>query len=215
MENEDMQLQINQPGYNQLGVFQESASLMEFRKAMQNYTKRLNALPDQNSVDKTADGKAGTILISHIQMLLDEYFFGLWSEGELKWQQIGNEIVGTLLLTVIHPVWGREITRCGAASITIMTDAVPERYKWQNGDSPEVTEEKNRQKNLWQLDMQNKKSNALDMSFPKLKTECLKNAANSFGKLFGRDLNRKKQDTFNPLIPQFPTKPQQNAATNS
>jgi hypothetical protein len=50
------------------------------------------------------------------------------------------------------------------------------------------------------LDVQNKKSNALDMGFPKLKAECLKNAANSLGKMFGRDLNRKKSDTFKGLL---------------
>ena len=45
-----------------------------------------------------------------------------------------------------------------------------------------------------------KKINALDMGFPKLKAECIKNAANSLGKLFGRDLNRKKSDIYQPLI---------------
>jgi hypothetical protein len=48
--------------------------------------------------------------------------------------------------------------------------------------------------------MQNKKSNALDMGFPKLKTECFKNACNSLGKMFGRDLNRVKSDEYNPLL---------------
>lgn len=38
------------------------------------------------------------------------------------------------------------------------------------------------------------------MGFPKLKAECLKNAAQSLGKIFGRDLNRKQKDTFNPLL---------------
>ena len=195
-------------GYNQLGIYQDSEQLRAFRESMQNFTPRLNAAPDTASVDKTADGKAGTILISHIQMLLDEYFFGLWSESEMHFQQIGNEIVGTMLLTVVHPVWGKEITRCGAAAIVIMVDAVPEGLKWFDGEDIEHK----KARNLWALDMQNKKSNALDMSFPKLKTECLKNAANSFGKFFGRDLNRKKQDTYNPLQPKEITIEQLTAA---
>jgi hypothetical protein len=203
---EQMELQLHQPGYNQLGVFQESEALIKFREAMQNFTARLNALPTADSVDKTPDGKAGTILISHIQMLLDEYFFGLWSEKNFKWQQIGNEIVGSLELEVIHPVWGKEIVRTGAGAITIMVDSAPDEVK----ADPKA-------KNLWALDMQNKKPNALDMGFPKLKAECMKNAANSFGKLFGRDLNRKKVDNYQPLQRSYkPQQPQQNGtATNA
>lgn len=201
-DNTDLQVQINQPGYNQLGVFQESEALLAFRMAMQNFCQRLNSPPEQKSVGKTPDRKAGTIMISHVQMLLDEYFFGLWSESNPVFQQIGNEIVMTMTLSVIHPVWGKEITRVGAASIVIMVDKAPPEYDWVQGDSVQVTDEKKKAKNLWALDMQNKKSNALDMGFPKLKAECLKNAANSFGKLFGRDLNRKQdqQDTYNPLV---------------
>jgi hypothetical protein len=204
---DNQELQLHQPGYNQVGIFQESEALVKFREAMQNFCARLNALPTADSVDKTPDGKAGTILISHIQMLLDEYFFGLWSEKNFKWQQIGNEIVGSLELEVIHPVWGKEIVRTGAGAITIMVDSAPDEVK----ADPKA-------KNLWALDMQNKKPNALDMGFPKLKAECMKNAANSFGKLFGRDLNRKKVDNYNPLqkrsyTPQ--TKEENGTATNA
>ena len=46
------------------------------------------------------------------------------------------------------------------------------------------------------LNADNKKPNALDLAFPKLKTECIKNAALSLGKLFGRDLSRKNFDVY-------------------
>ena len=49
------------------------------------------------------------------------------------------------------------------------------------------------------------------MGFPKLKAECLKNAAQSLGKIFGRDLNRKQKDTFNPLLKKDETKVKSNA----
>jgi hypothetical protein len=39
----------------------------------------------------------------------------------------------------------------------------------------------------------------LDLAFPKLKAECVKNAALSLGKLFGRDLNRKNKDEYKPF----------------
>jgi hypothetical protein len=50
---------------------------------------------------------------------------------------------------------------------------------------------KGKEKNLWALDINNKKPSALDMAYPKLKGEAIKNAAKSLGKIFGRDLNRK------------------------
>lgn len=161
----------------------------EFRISCQNFTQKLNKDPEPQSIDKTPDGKAGTILISHIEMLLDEYFFGLWETENFKWSVVTNEIVGSIDLCVIHPSSGLRLKRTGAAAIQIMVDKVPESIK----ESPT-------EKNKWALNPDNKKSNALDMAFPKLKAECLKNAANSLGKLFGRDLNRKKQDIFKPLI---------------
>jgi hypothetical protein len=54
----------------------------------------------------------------------------------------------------------------------------------------------NVERNRWALNADNKKPNALDLAFPKLKTECIKNAALSLGKLFGRDLNRKNADVY-------------------
>lgn len=162
---------------NQIAHGFNNEAIETFRIAMQNFHTKLNSNPTPESIDKTPDGKAGTILISHIEMLLDEYFFGLWETENFKWAVIANEIVGSIDLVFTHPVTNTKYRRVGAASIQIMVD---------KGTAP--------------LDVNNKKPNALDMGFPKLKTECVKNAANSLGKLFGRDLNRKKSDNYNPLI---------------
>lgn len=156
----------------------------DFRISLQNFLTRLNVAPAPESIDKTPDGKAGTILISHIEMLLDEYFFGLWETENFKWNVIANEIVGSIDLVFTHPVTQTKFRRTGAAAIQIMVDKRP--------DNVSASE--------WANDPRNKKPNALDMGFPKLKTECVKNAANSLGKLFGRDLNRKKQDEYRPLV---------------
>lgn len=161
----------------------------EVRINLQNFLTKLNASPSPESIDKTPDGKASTVLISHIEMLLDEYFFGLWETENFKWSVVANEVVGSIDLCFYHPTAGIRMRRTGAAAIQIMVDRVPDDIK----DNP-------KEKNRWALNPDNKKSNALDMSFPKLKAECIKNAANSLGKLFGRDLNRKKQDVYKPLI---------------
>jgi hypothetical protein len=159
----------------------------EERMRLQNFLQRLQQEP--SVIEKTPDGRANTVPISHIEMTLDELYFGMWSTENFKWQVISNEIVGSLELVVTNPVNNTQIRRIGSASIQIMVDAIPQEIKQDR--------EKAKQ---WQLDAQNKKANALDMGFPKLKAECLKNASQSLGKVFGRDINRKKSDTFQPLV---------------
>jgi hypothetical protein len=128
-------------------------------------------------------------------MSLDELFFGQWKTENFKWAAIANEVQGALELVCIHPVTGFEIRRTGAASIIIMVDRAPENLAGQ-------------ERNQWALNPSNKKPNALDMAFPKLKSECLKNAAQSLGKIFGRDLNRKNADKYQPYKLQVGELPQ-------
>ena len=170
------------------------------RILIQNFIQRLNSKDPVSGVEPTPDGKAKTLVISHVEMTLDEYFFGLWSTENFKWSVVQNEIVGSIELIVCHPVNQMMIRRTGAAGIQIMVDAVPPHLKSSANDTPEEKAEKIRLRNQWALDVSNKKSSALDMGFSKLKAECIKNAAQSLGKLFGRDLNRKIKGAFNPII---------------
>ena len=163
--------------------------------SLQKFQTRLNSQPSELAVETTPDKKAQTVVISHIEMTLDELFFGQWRTENFKWSAITNEVQGALELVCIHPVTGFEIRRTGAASIIIMVDRVP--------DGVEGT-----QRNQWALNPSNKKANALDMAFPKLKSECLKNAAQSLGKIFGRDLNRKNADKYQPYKLQVGELPQ-------
>ena len=153
--------------------------------ALQKFQTRLNAPPNEQGVESTPDNKAKTVVISHIEMTLDEMFFGQWKTENFKWAAIANEVQGSIELVCIHPVTGFELRRTGAASIVIMVDRVPEGVTGS-------------ERNQWALNPSNKKANALDMAFPKLKAECLKNAAQSLGKIFGRDLNRKNRDDYRP-----------------
>ena len=152
----------------------------EFRARLENFCARLDCSPPPDAIDQTPDKKAITMVISHVEMTLDELFFGLWSTENFKWSVIANEVVGSLDLVVTHPVTGRDLRRVGAACVQITVDKVPDEiYK-----DPKL-------RNEWALNPSNKKSNALDLTFPKLRAECLKNAAACYGKAFGRDLNRK------------------------
>ena len=163
--------------------------------SLQKFQTRLNSAPSELAVETTPDKKAQTVVISHIEMTLDELFFGQWRTENFKWSAITNEVQGALELVCIHPVTGFEIRRTGAASIIIMVDRVPEGVEGT-------------QRNQWALNPSNKKANALDMAFPKLKSECLKNAAQSLGKIFGRDLNRKNADKYQPYKLQVGELPQ-------
>ena len=154
---------------------------MDKKLELQDFLKRLNREPDPGELDKTPDGKAKTLPISFVEMTLDEIFLGLWSTENFTSKVTINEVCGELELVVIHPVTGMAIRRTGAASIIITVDKVPDTV---TGTA----------RNEWALNPSNKKYNALDLGYPKLKAECVKNAAQSLGKIFGRDLNRKKAD---------------------
>lgn len=145
---------------------------------LQHFVSRLNREPNMAEVEKTPDGKAVSLPISFIEMTLDELYFGMWELSDVTYQQIFNEVVGTGVLTVKHPVTGEKIRRVGFASVVITQDSGANIQDFNS----------------------TKKKNALDLSFPKLKAEILKNAAQSLGKIFGRDLNRKKKDQFNPSL---------------
>lgn len=155
------------------------------RIELQDFLRRLNSEPEVSELDRTADGKAKTLPISFVEMTLDELFLGVWGTTNFTTKLISNEVVGELELWVKHPITGDMITRSGAAGIIIQMDKAPENLTGQ-------------ERNNWALDPSNKKPNALDLGYPKLKAECVKNAAQSLGKVFGRDLNRKKNDKFIP-----------------
>ena len=158
------------------------------RQRCQNFLIRLNQQPDPQSLEKTPDGRAYTLPISRVEMNLDQLFFGLWSTENFHATIIANEVVGSLELVVTHPVTGRDLRRTGAAAIQITVDRVPEGVTGS-------------ERNRWALNPDNKKPNALDLAYPKLKAECLKNAAASLGKIFGRDINRKIADVYKPMLP--------------
>lgn len=152
------------------------------RALLQAFTDKLNKEPDPKELELTPDGKAKTLPVSFIEMTLDELYFGQWELSEPTYQQIFNEVVGTAILTVWNPINDRPIRRAGFASVVITQD--------KDATIAEFN--------------QTKKKNALDLTFPKLKAEILKNAAQSLGKIFGRDINRKKVDTFKAALKPIP-----------
>ena len=165
------------------------------RLLLQDFARKLNTEPNPTEFEKTPDGKASFIPISFVEMTLDELFFGQWSTENFKWSAITNEVQASIELVLTHPVTGEKIRRTGAASIVITVDSLTAEAK------DKMTKQ---ERNLYALNPENKKPNALDMGFPKLKAECVKNAAQSLGKVFGRDINRKQRDVFKPALKPIP-----------
>lgn len=158
----------------------------ELRMKLQNFCTLLSKIPDHKELQKTPDGKAFYLPIDFVETSLDELFYGLWETKNFEWKPIANEITASITLRVFHPTAKVWIERIGAASISVMVDKAPDNLTGQ-------------EKNRWALDIGNKKPNALDMGLPKLKADCLKNAAVSLGNIFGRNINRKFNDTYKPL----------------
>lgn len=160
---------------NQTEIYTEADKL---RLLMQDFTRRLNTEPDPREFDNTPDGKAVTLPISFVEMTLDELYLGHWELSDIQTQQIFNEVVGNGILTVWHPVTGKPLRRAGFGAVVITQD-----------------------KDATIADFNiTKKKNALDLTYPKLKAEITKNAAQTLGKIFGRDINRKSKDVFKPAL---------------
>lgn len=159
----------------QIALMDEN-QIKDFRLKLQNFMSLLNRQPDKKHI-KEKD-KAKYVPIGIIENGLDELFFGLWETENFKYQLIGNEIVGDLELVIVHPRLGIKMRRVGAGAVQIrqLKDAMIDTIS------------------------KTKIKTALQMDFPHLKAECLKNAAKSFGKYFGRDLNRDYWDEYAPLV---------------
>lgn len=146
---------------------------VEKREAMIAFQMRLNQHPPSGQVLQHPMSKKDYLPISYIQTTLDEIFPGTWYDENFKSSVIGNEIVGQIDLVVMHPITGQWIRHTGAAAAMI-----------RQTSGAQIT------------DINAKIKNALEGDYPHLASDCLKNAAKKLGKAFGRDLNRKFEDTF-------------------
>lgn len=135
---------------------------------LQAMVKRLNRIPDKSLIqlNKFANNSK-YIPISHLEMLLDKIFAGLWQTKNFHFTTIANEIAGSIELWYFNPSAKQWMCRIGAGAVQIQTS--------KGTDFSVIT---------------NKIQNTLVKDIPHLKAECFRNACLSLGKQFGRDLNR-------------------------
>lgn len=143
------------------------------QQAVENFQMLLNAFPNKQEIKVNNMANNSQYLpISVIESLLDTHYAGLWNAVNFRWEVIANEVVGSIDLSVFHPVAKVWITRTGIGATMIQVAK----------DKP--------------LTMEFKIKNTLVKDFPHLKSECIKNAAKSLGVRFGRSLNRGGNDEY-------------------
>jgi len=135
-------------------------------KDIEQFQMMLNAPPKVVKSNALARG-ALYVPIATVEQTLDELYAGLWQDDNFHSYVVGNEIVGSIELSVYHPIAEMWLKRTGGASVQILVPAGKVAI------------------------IENKIKNALVPGFPNLKSMCLKNAAQSLGEVFGRNLNRK------------------------
>jgi hypothetical protein len=151
------------------------------------FVKNFLAVPppeEELKVNKLAKN-AKYLPVSFVENKLDELFFGAWEVTDFHCQVVANEITGWLQLRVFHPVLQIWLSRTGSAAVQIQMKSK------ENGGDGDIT------------NVRNKITNTLEKDFPHLKAECIRNAAKSLGKAFGRDLNRKETDDYEPFTEQI------------
>lgn len=166
-----------------------------FKEKLRLFNEAINAEPDANQVkdhpwlksdQKDEEGNELPVKYVPIEIVeekLNYFFNGLWSTTKFKYSVIVNELVGDLELSIYHPEAGIWLTRAGAGGVIIQ-----QRVEWETYQDGSVTKKRRKEHDF--LDINRKVANTLTKDMGHLKTECIKNAAKSFGKSFGSGLNR-------------------------
>jgi hypothetical protein len=136
----------------------------------------LNQEPPKGWIKKHPTTQNDYLPIERVEYLLSRIFTKWWVEVK-DIHAVANSVVVSVRLYVKNPITGE-------------TD-------WQDGlgGAPIQTE-----KGAGAMDWNKAKSAGVQMAAPIAETFAIKDAAEKFGKLFGKDLNRKDQIDYNSLI---------------
>lgn len=135
-------------------------------KALEDFNRLLNK-PVPAKHQNIHQG-ATYVPVGYMETTLDSLYFGLWQTKNITVDVKTNEIVATLELGVFHPVLKQWIWRAGTGSVPI-----------QQRSGSQISSM-----------VDTKIKNAIQKNAPAAKAFAFKNAAQSLGTVFGRDLNR-------------------------
>ncbi len=148
---------------------------------IEQFQELLNKKPDKKSirVNKFA-GDSMYIPIGNIENRLDEIYSGIWSYRIDKVEMIGNSIICQIVLRVLHPIAKVWICRGGVGAVPVQLN-----------------------KGEKELNFLTCKSDAFKKGVGTAKSQALRNAAQSLGEVFGRNLNREDVEEFIPISEQI------------
>lgn len=135
---------------------------------LDDFNKKLDAQPTGVQVNKH-QGNSKYLPISHVQNLLNKFFMGRWQVRNFTYCEKYMQLCGSVELWVFHPITKEWIIRDGVAATQI---------RCSSGTQTPIKA-------------------GLTMDLPRLKADCIKNAAKGLGKVFGRDLNRDSKAEYN------------------
>lgn len=136
----------------------------------------LNQNPPKSWIKTHPMTKGEYLPIERVEYLLSRIFTKWWVEVRST-QCIANSIVVTVRLYVIDPIQGSEMWQDGVGAAPIQTD-----------------------KGAGAMDWNKAKADGVLKAAPAAESYAIKDAAEKFGKLFGKDLNRKDIIDYTDLI---------------
>ena len=128
----------------------------------------LNSEPKAEWVKVHPMSKQKYLPIERVEYLLT-VIFAKWSVEVKEVSLIANSVVVTVRLYVTDPITGEQMFQDGIGAMPIQIGK----------DSKSA------------IDFQNMKSNAIQLGAPAAESYAIKDAAEKFGKIFGKDVNRK------------------------
>lgn len=149
----------------------------DFLDKMQKFQKQLDRKPTQVIQEEQGGQKYLQLPITYVEHLLKKFYFGLYQIEVVSYGMMVNEITVHVRLKVFHPVLGQWLTYDGLAAMPVMM-----------ASGSKVNEF-----------IEKKKTKAIALNLPAAYSMAVKNAAKKIGKVFGADLNRKFEDTYNPF----------------
>lgn len=120
--------------------------------------------------------KSKYLPINRVEYLLTRIFTKWWVEVRSS-QLMANSVCVTVRLFVINPVTGKEEWNDGVGAKSIQTDAGKGAMDWNYAKDAGVM-----------------------MALPSAESYAIKDAAEKWGKLFGKDLNRKGEINYDSLL---------------
>jgi hypothetical protein len=165
---------------NQLAVIQQG-TLVPFESGdmnrLQAFQKSLNAKPKKVVTEQIGGSTFQHVPIASIEAGLKKYFFGLYKIEIVDYKMVVNEICVHVRISVFHPILREWLAYDGLAAVPVQQDA-----------GKRVDEF-----------MQTKKKDALHKNLPAAYAFAVKNAAKKIGAIFGSELNRKHEDSYQPF----------------